>query len=216
MEYGTPIESYPNPGVVTPPEPTNAQPTEGAADKKDSSTLNTPASNGAETILTVRLPAESKFYVNDRATLSSGEEREFIARRLVFGKTYTFEVKAVLEKDGKTEERTEIVSIRGGDNREIAFDFSKPESLITSVEIQVPENAKVVLAGVPTKRMGLVRTFQTTELEKGQAWEDYTVVATIEKDGKTIEQTKTLTVVAGEAHKVEFDFDDNTTRFAVK
>jgi uncharacterized protein (TIGR03000 family) len=204
---------YPNPGTTVPANPTEATPAESTGGSNQSTEIS-PNSEIAETILTVSLPEESKLFVKGRPTTSTGANREFVARRLVRGKIYTFDVKAVLDVDGQLEERTQVVSIVGGQDSSVAFDFSVPETVITSVEVELPEDAKLTLAGMPTHRTGEQRVFQTSTLEKGNTWNDYRVVATIERDGKTVEQVKTLNVTGGGIHKVVFDFQGDDTRIA--
>jgi uncharacterized protein (TIGR03000 family) len=194
-----------NPGQST---PLNAEPPQpgdqkaGAEDKK--------------TVIKVRVPAEARVYVNSKPTSSTGEAREFVARNLVAGKSYTFPIKAVLEVDGKKIERNEILTVRGGDEASVGFDFNNEQEVYTAIEVNLPENAKLVLAGNETNRTGSKRVFSTRQLKSGEAWDDYKVVAMIERDGKMVMQEKTLKVAAGEIHKVEFDFNGSDVRVASK
>ncbi len=175
-----------------------------------------PAQNNSATLIRVRVPAEARVYVNDKRTTSTGELREFVARKLVPGKVYTFPVKAVIEKDGREVERQEIISVRGGEEASVAFNFDQPAELYTAIEVNLPENAKLTLAGNESHRTGSKRVFSTRQLQEGESWESYKIVATIERDGETLVQEKTLTVVAGEFYKVNFDFDANDVRVAAK
>lgn len=175
-----------------------------------------PSEDNSATLIRVRVPAEARIYVNDKRTTSTGEFREFVARKLVPGKAYTFPVKAVIERDGQVIERQEIVSVRGGEEASVAFNFEMPAERFTAIEVNLPENAKLTLAGNDSNRTGSKRVFSTRQLQEGESWDDYKIVATIEKDGETITQEKTLTVVAGEVYKVNFDFDGGDVRVASK
>lgn len=208
--YYSPAEGVPSPNDTSSPSESSPSP----QPVNDGSTGLDARGPSLETVLKVRLPEESRFYVNGRPTTTEGAEREFVAKRLVPGQTYTFKVKAVLEKDGQTIERDQIVSLRGGDHHEIAFDFSEPRQAITSVAIHAPENAKIILAGTPANRGGETRVFSTRRLKSGETWEDYKVVAIIEKDGETITQEKSLTIVGGENHEINFDFENSDVRVA--
>ena len=188
--------------------PLNAEPPK-PADQKAGSEDN-------KTVIRVRVPAEARIYVNSKPTTSTGQAREFVARNLVAGKSYTFPIKAVMEVDGKTIERHEIISIRGGHEASIGFDFTNEQEVYTAIEVNLPENAKLVLAGNETNRTGSKRVFSTRQLKSGETWDDYKVIAMIERNGETVVQEKTLKVAAGEVYKVDFDFNGSEVRIAAK
>jgi uncharacterized protein (TIGR03000 family) len=81
------------------------------------------------------------------------------------------------------------------------------ESTTTRLTLHVPEDAKVTLAGVPTKQNGETRQFSTTRLAPGQTWDGYKVVVEVERDGKTLSQERILTLRAGEAQELSVDFN---------
>jgi uncharacterized protein (TIGR03000 family) len=168
-----------------------------------------------ETVLNINLPAESLVFVNGKPTKSTGGQRTFVARRLVPGKVYTFEVKAILNRDGQEVTRSEIVSVTGGNNRNVAFDFDAEQKVVTTVAVNVPADARVQLAGNDTNRTGENRVFLTKDLAPGQSWNGYTVVATIVRDGKTITREKTIDVNAGNTYEMSFDFS-NDSRVAAR
>lgn len=163
-----------------------------------------------ETVLNLNLPADSIVYVNGKRTRSTGDQRTYVARKLVPGKVYTFEVKAVLERGGQELVRSEFVSVTGGRSKSLHFDFDSPQTAITTLEIRVPQDARLVLAGTETNRRGENRIFSTTDLQDGQKWTAYKIVATIERDGKEITQEKVIDVEGGKSHEIAFDFSDDT------
>lgn len=84
------------------------------------------------------------------------------------------------------------------------------DSPITVVKLHVPAEAKVQLAGNPTRGSGAVRTFRTKQLKSGQSWQDYTVRVVADVNGQPIALERTINVDAGSQHELNFDFDSQT------
>lgn len=194
------------------PSPAESQkppvpPTEATEDGADA------AADGVDTVLNIELPEDALVYVNGRATRSTGSKRSFVARRLVPGKSYTFEVKAVLYQGEQESAQNQFVTVVAGESKSVSFDFA-PAAITTTVAVQVPADAKITLAGEETSETGGTRVFSTNTLESGKSWKDYTVVATIVRDGKTITREHTLDVEAGKTHQITFDFEGSDTRVA--
>jgi uncharacterized protein (TIGR03000 family) len=63
------------------------------------------------------------------------------------------------------------------------------------------------LAGHEINGTGTVRVFSTDKLSAGQTWSDYTVEASVVREGRTLSQSKLITLSAGEAQTVSFDFE---------
>jgi uncharacterized protein (TIGR03000 family) len=80
----------------------------------------------------------------------------------------------------------------------------------TRLTLHVPSNAVVTLAGVPTKQTGDVRLYTTTRLASGQVWDDYKVVVSLERDGQTLRQEKTIQLTGGQAQELSIDFENET------
>jgi uncharacterized protein (TIGR03000 family) len=79
----------------------------------------------------------------------------------------------------------------------------------TRLTLHVPSDAVVTLAGVPTKQTGEVRLYTTTRLASGQVWGDYKVVVSLERDGQTLREERTLQLTGGQAQELSIDFDSN-------
>jgi uncharacterized protein (TIGR03000 family) len=156
-------------------------------------------------LLAVDVPADAKVFVNGVATTSTGAHRQYVSRNLTDGFDYTYEVRAEITRNGRKIEETKTVTLRAGENTEVAFDLkSRPE---TSLTVFVPHSAKVILAGHETKAVGGVRTFTTTTLDEGAEWENYTVMVEYQQDGRTMTQEKTITLRAGESRTLDFHLD---------
>ena len=168
-------------------------------------------------VLQVHVPEDALVYVNGKQTRSTGTIRKYIARRLLYDHEYHIEVKAVVVRDGRQLVRTETITSRAGEERDvqISFDNTLPPPT-TSVTVHVPADAKVYLAGNVTGQSGATRVFTTDALQAGEAWTDYRVVAEIERDGQLVTLEKTLDVTAGGTYDLAFDFSSAETRVAAR
>jgi uncharacterized protein (TIGR03000 family) len=77
----------------------------------------------------------------------------------------------------------------------------------TRLTLHVPAEANVTLAGVETKQTGEVRQYTTTKLASGQIWDDYKVVVTLQRDGQTLREERTLKLTGGQAQELSINFD---------
>ncbi len=163
----------------------------------------------SEAMLTITLPDDAKVFVNGKPTRATGGDRHFISRGLVPGNVYTYEVKAIVERDGRDIEEVKTVKLAAGEVVEIAMEVAEIINPVTTLKVTVPEDATVTLAGHETSSTGEVRTFTSSTLAEGKFWKDYTIQVTHVKDGQTITLEKTITLKAGSDAHVEFDFDRN-------
>lgn len=186
------------------------------ASKSDVSTTSTAASLVSNTtaeddsvLLTVTVPSNAKVFVNGNATTSSGSVRQFVSHGLKPGKAYKFEVRAeVTDSKGEvlTEEKT--VSVTAGQREQMQFAFVDSNSTLdTSVTLHLPEDAKVILAGKPTKATGSERTFRTQHLKPGQVWDAYEVEVRL---GDQVKR-QTVRLIAGDNLQLSFNFDEDET-----
>lgn len=157
--------------------------------------------------LNVKLPEDAKVFVNGRLTTTPGQNRRYVSRNLPVGQTFTYEVKAVVERDGKEVAQTKVIDLFAGADKNVNFDFDS-QDLITSLTLEVPENARVTMSGHDTQLEGSIRYFSTKELKEGQKWEDYEIKVTVEKDGKPTTMTRKVNLVAGESKLVSFTADE--------
>lgn len=172
--------------------------------------------NSTEAVITLMVPEDSKVFVNGKPTKATGGVRNFVARRLVPGKSYPFEVKVVWNQDGREQTRTEYLTAVAGDRRELAVDFTKEPEVMTTLSVRVPTDAKVILAGTPSQQTGDVRVFSTSALKSGESWDNYKIVVEVERNGQVVTEEKTLKVVAGETYQINFDLNGSTTRVAAR
>jgi uncharacterized protein (TIGR03000 family) len=71
--------------------------------------------------IVVRVPSDAKVFVEDRSTKLTGAERYFETAELQPGKTYTYEIRADLNRDGKVVSQTKRVAVRAGEKVAVTF-----------------------------------------------------------------------------------------------
>lgn len=156
--------------------------------------------------LTVSVPGNSNLYVNGKLTTSTGSVRQFVSRGLVAGKSYKFDIRAELQAaDGQTltEQRSVVVTAGAREQLQIAFaDSNVPVE--TTLTVNVPEGAKVSLAGNPTKATGTQRSYLSKQLKAGEVWDKYEVQ--VELDGQIKRQEVRL--IGGDSLELSFNFDE--------
>jgi len=201
-----------------------ATPAEPAAPAGEGTEGSTTYYRGNSATLSVSVPAEAKVFVNDAATRSLGEQRRYVSRGLLPGRTYTYNVRVEFEKDGQVVSETKSVRLTAGGEANLSFEGSttgdKDQVADTPAEtkltLNVPADAKVVLAGNATKMTGSTRTFITKKLTSGQKWSDYVVSVTIERDGRPVTEQRTITLTAGEPQELTFTFDTDKVASAAR
>ncbi len=81
-----------------------------------------------QTRLTLRVPADAKVYLSGKSTQSSGEVRRFSSSRIAKGEQWAdYDVRVTVERGGRTITKEKRISLAGGDESEIAFDFDQTE-----------------------------------------------------------------------------------------
>lgn len=162
--------------------------------------------------LTVNVPSNAKVYVNDKLTSSTGSVRQFVSRGLASGKTYKFDVRAELvTADGQVVTENKSLVVGAGADEQLQFAFSDTKAPVnTALTLNVPEGAKVTLAGNTTKATGSQRTFQSSHLKLGEAWDDY--VVEVEHEGNVKRQA--IRLIGGDQLALTFDFEQQPDRVA--
>jgi uncharacterized protein (TIGR03000 family) len=191
-EHYAPADS----STPTPPAP----PTTGEQPSASTGTTNA--------ILTVDVPDDAKVFVNDLATTSTGSQRRYVSRNLQAGYSYTYKVRAEVVRNGEKVEETKVVDLRSGKNTSLAFKLEPTASVVTTVTLNVPADAKVILAGSETTSTGAVRVFSTKTLPRGEVWSDYKIAVSVDRNGQTMSKEKVVTLKAGDAPTFSFDFDE--------
>jgi uncharacterized protein (TIGR03000 family) len=163
-------------------------------------------------MLSVKVPAEAKVFVNDRPTMSTGEQREYVSRNLQAGARYNYDVRVEYIRNGQPVTENKSVQVGAGQTASLDFTGEAVESTAensapTTLTVHVPENAKLYLGGRETKSTGSVREFRTTRLPAGSNWADYTIRAVVDQDGKQLVSEQTISLKAGDSRDITINFD---------
>lgn len=194
------LDTTPSPGDTAPPPGTG--------------TMNNRSSRAA--LLSVRVPAEAKLFVNGLATRSTGSQRRYVSNGLRPGFNYTYELRASVERDGKMVEETKVVQLQAGQTAEVAFGLedqagsnerTATKPVKTSLLLRVPADAKVFLSGNESKATGNVRSFVTTKLQPGQSWDNYVIRVELERNGQKISKEETISLASGESRELAIELD---------
>ena len=155
--------------------------------------------------LIVNLPENAQMFVNGNPTTSTGKSRHFVSRDLEPGQSYRFDLKMVVEEDGKPVEKQRVVVLESGRGEEVTFDVAtNSDPVETVLQLNVPEGAIVSLGNNETKTTGESRIYRTRQLREGEAWDDYQIKVTYA--GVTREQS--IRLIGGDNLELSFDFAD--------
>jgi uncharacterized protein (TIGR03000 family) len=167
-----------------------------------------PLPQGNQAMLKVSVPEDALIYVNGMLTQSKGTQRSYVSRGLARGFHYSYEVRAEAMRDGQKVEEVKLVKLTAGETLELAFDKLAAQNSETTLTLNVPANAKVTLGGNSMQGEGEVRIFTTTKLGEGAVWSNYVVEVSVERDGRTLTQEKTISLNPGDNRSLTFDFDE--------
>ncbi len=167
-----------------------------------------------EAVLGLSVPRDARVYINEKLTATPGTLREYVSRRLKSGKSYTYRVKVVVERDGSRLVRSKLVRIKTGTSLLVKFDFARPP--VTRLVLKVPADAKVLLDGQETRATGKTRTFSTKKLTNEQSWRDYQIEVRYNVHGKEVVRQRALTLSAGMTEVLEFGAAPESTSVARK
>jgi len=167
-------------------------------------------------LLSVKVPADAKVFVNDRPTTSTGSDREYISRDLQPGSGYSYKVRAEFVRNGKpvTEEKTvrmtagqtSSLTFTEGENQVQTADSGETDTR-TTLKVRLPADAKLFLAGHETKAVGKVREFSTDKLPAGSQWATYDIRAVVNRDGHEEVREQTVSLEAGQTREIAINFD---------
>jgi uncharacterized protein (TIGR03000 family) len=169
----------------------------------DGTSLQAPVSDTA--VLNLKLPENTKVFINNKLTKTSGSLRSYVSRNLKVDRDYKYQIKAVLVRDGKELVRTKLVKMRPGINKTVDFNFDEP--VMTTLALEVPADAKVKICGKEMSTTGPVRSYTTRLLKDGEVWNDYKVTVEYQRDGKPHVEERTIDLLAGDLHRMSIGVD---------
>jgi uncharacterized protein (TIGR03000 family) len=171
-------------------------------------------------LLSVKVPADAKIFINDSRTTSTGTDRQYFSRGMQSGAQYGYAVRAEFVRDGRTVSENKTIQVTAGQTAN--FDFTQGEASAqtagsvvtqrpktrTTLIVRVPTDAKLYLSGHEMKARGPVREFSTTELPAGSQWANYVIRAVIENDRQQQVREQTVSLKSGESRNVSINFEN--------
>lgn len=121
---GAPVYTTPaSPSTLQPtPAPTTPVPTTPAPAPAPSKSSTSVRADGG--LLTIWVPEDAKVLVNGYETKSKGNLRQFVSYGLKPGFSYTYEVRATVTRNGKSQEEVRKVVLTAGQRSAVAFNFN--------------------------------------------------------------------------------------------
>jgi uncharacterized protein (TIGR03000 family) len=86
--------------------------------KKGTEEIDAPA------VIQVTLPADARLTVDGYLTTSTSSNRTFVTPALPVGETFQYTLRAEVIRDGRTVVETQVVTVRGGEETSVPFNFS--------------------------------------------------------------------------------------------
>jgi uncharacterized protein (TIGR03000 family) len=89
-----------------------------------------PASVAPESTLIINCPADAELRIDDQVMKQTSDTRTFTTRKLTPGKTYQYDLKAEVVRDGQKQILTKRVEVRAGETTRVTLDL--PGTALTS------------------------------------------------------------------------------------
>jgi uncharacterized protein (TIGR03000 family) len=87
-----------------------------------------------DALLAVEVPSGAEIYVNGYKTKSEGGQRQYRSSGLIPGRSYQYQVQAVVEREGKQRTITKNVTLTAGSTAKLKFEFAddvQADALVT-------------------------------------------------------------------------------------
>jgi uncharacterized protein (TIGR03000 family) len=204
-------DENPVPDLSQPPQPEDpdsGEPSDDTPDDPDAPTEpedpDDPDADDPDASVTFELhvPAGALVTINGYTTRQTGIHRHFISKVPAGSTARRFTIQAELVRDGQHIRQTRTLSLRSGESTSLTLDLLRSGSTTTTLTLQVPAGAIVVLQGQPTSVDGQTRVFRTRSLPAGQTWKGYTVEVQHQQDGQTVSSRHTIDLVGGQSHRL--------------
>jgi len=171
-----------------------------------------PPADNTSTRFNLTVPADAIVYVNGKKTTSTGTTRTYTSHGLTAGRSYSFQIRAEVQREGKPVVREQTLVLTAGQSDALAFNFTDDapaesvadKKVQTKLTLHVPAEAKVLLAGHETSTPGETREYISSHLAAGQSWDNYQIEVRLGE--KTV--SRTITLRGGENQELTFDLDE--------
>jgi uncharacterized protein (TIGR03000 family) len=172
----------------------------------------TDAGTPAEAKVVVSLPEDAKLFIDGQRSKMTSTRRTFVTPTLEAGERYFYDIQAEVVRDGQVRTETRRVIVAAGQVAKVDFSDLGPavaaapvaESAPARLTVRVPADARLYVDGEKVTHTAGARTFETPALPIGQTFY-YTVTAEVDRDGRTLSDTRRVLVEAGKKVSVSIE-----------
>ena len=82
-----------------------------------------PQKTEAPAVIQVSLPADARLIVDGHVTTSTSSQRTFTTPALPMGQAFSYTIRAEVIREGRTVVETQQVTVRGGEETNVPFNF---------------------------------------------------------------------------------------------
>jgi len=178
--------------------------------------VGTKAGLPTQATVIVQLPAEASLYVDGQLSKLTSDNRTLISPVLQTGQDYVYTLKAEVMRDGKPVTASKEILVRAGGTTRVRFESLNPPPVAEApaesgtpsrVQVRLPENARLYADGVRVQLNKSTSSFETPKLRPGMKY-FYILKAELERDGRTLSQSREVVVESGK--QVDVDFSNLT------
>lgn len=177
-------------------------------------------------VIELMVPPTADVTVNgERLAQNRGGRRQIVTPQIEPNQDFAYEVRMRWNEGGRTVDKTRRITFRAGDH--LMLDFSRPQDAgyaygttergqdadrdqnrgtrgaPAHIDIMVPPSAEIWFGNDKTTQTGSMRSFVTPALDSDRDF-TYTIRAKWNEGGRTVDQTRKLTVQAGERMAMAF------------
>ena len=160
------------------------------------------AASSYQATVVVTAPLDASLLANGQSIEHTKTEQVFSTPDLDPAKSYVYEFRAVVVRDGKTVTRNRRVTVAAGQRSRADFSELSRDDAPARLTIQAPADARVTVDDVEVPATS--RSFKTPTLENGRTY-FYTVKAEMVRGGKAVRDSKRVLLEAGKDASVEFE-----------
>jgi uncharacterized protein (TIGR03000 family) len=162
--------------------------------------------------VTIEIAEGAKLTVDGTEVAVPSGKQTFVTPTLDPNRVYFYEMKAAAKKDGKDVSVSKRISVKAGQTVSVKLTELKPwtapkpdnKEETAQISVKLPKEAQLYVDGVLCPLTSAERAFDTPPLAKGKTFQ-YTLKAEITREGKTVSETKRISVAAGKQVAVEFE-----------
>gem|GEM_PF-4258695 len=212
------------PALPDSPDTSEAPEETAAADDQATAPEALPELKADQAVITTYVPEDARVYINGMLTDLTGTTRRFYSQGLKPDLQYPYKLVIEWTENGRLHRAQQSVLMQVGDHKSVRVGkqprpetpavMSHDEYPTTEISIELPEDAKLFIDGVPSPGTGAKRRFATEELAPDAQPVEYVLRVEWIVGGRTLTDSRKITVRGGEKKLVRFDFEEQVSQIA--